>query len=393
MVYKDFQGLKLSQLGFGTMRLPCLEDGSINIPYVEEMTDLAIKQGVNYFDTAYPYHGGMSEVVISKALSKYPREIYYLADKYPGHQIAQSYDPAEIFEDQLKKCDVDYFDFYLLHNVYESSIDVYLDPKWGIIDYFKEQKRLGRIKHLGFSTHGDLATMTRFLDAVGKDMEFCQIQLNWIDWTLQDAKSKVQLLNERNISIWVMEPLRGGKLCSLGESDLLRLKALRANETVPAWSFRFLQGIDGVTVVLSGMSNIDQMRDNVLTFTEDKPLSGEEVTVLLDIAEGMKDSVPCTGCRYCVDSCPMGLDIPTLIASYNEISYAATTNSAMKYETVAKEKHPMSCIGCGACAAMCPQHIDIPNVLKDLTARLEAIPKWSDICREREEAAKRFRKL
>ncbi len=391
MIYSDFCGKHLSQLGFGTMRLPCLADGSIDYAQVEAMTDMAIKAGVNYFDTAYPYHGGKSEIVISQILKKYPRESYYLADKYPGHQIADTYNPAEIFEDQLKKCGVDYFDFYLLHNVYENSVDVYLDPQWGIVDYFKEQKRLGRIKHLGFSAHGSAEVMERFLDAVGEDMEFCQIQLNWMDWTLQEAKQKVELLNLRNIPIWVMEPLRGGALCKLSKNDVSRLKALRNNEGIPAWSFRFLQSVSGVAVVLSGMSDINQMADNLNTFTESKPLDNDEFAALLDIAEGMKDSVPCTGCKYCVDSCPMSLDIPMMMAGYNELTFAATTNSAMKFEFLPEDKKPANCIGCGACASMCPQHIDIPDIVAKLNAELDKIPKWADICRERAEAAKRLK--
>ena len=202
MMTDDFQGKQLSRLGFGTMRLPTNADGSIDEARVAEMTAYALEHGVNYFDTAYPYHGGESERVIGRVLSKYPRNSYYLATKYPGHQIISTgYDPAEIFEEQLKKCGVEYFDFYLLHNVYEKSMEVYLDPQWGIVDYFKEQKRLGRIKHLGFSCHAETKGLKEFLDVCGEDMEFCQIQLNWLDWTLQDAKGKYELLTKRGIPV------------------------------------------------------------------------------------------------------------------------------------------------------------------------------------------------
>ena len=181
MIYCEFQGKQLSQLGFGAMRLPT-ENGAIDEKQVEAMVDAAMAQGVNYFDTAWPYHGGLSEVVMGRVLAKYPRDSWYLANKYPGHQVAETYNPAAIFEEQLRKCGVEYFDFYLLHNVCESSLPVYLDPQWGIIDYFKEQKRLGRIKHLGFSSHGALNNLRQFLDIAGVDMEFCQIQLNYLDW-------------------------------------------------------------------------------------------------------------------------------------------------------------------------------------------------------------------
>lgn len=392
MIYNDFRDKKLSALGFGTMRLPLAEGGAVDEAKVAEMVKYAMDNGVNYFDTAYPYHGGQSEIVIGKALSAYPRDSYYLATKYPGHQISSSYDPAAIFEEQLKKCGVEYFDFYLLHNVYENSVQTYLDPQWGIIDYFVEQKKLGRIKHLGFSSHGTVECMRAFLDKAGDVMEFCQIQLNWLDWTLQDAKTKVELLNERNIPVWVMEPVRGGRLCKLDEKDEETLKALRPEETVPGWGFRFLQGIPGVTVTLSGMSNMQQMEENVQTFAENKPLDPAETEALFAIAEGMKNSVPCTGCRYCVDQCPMGLDIPLLMATCSELRFSPAINISMRLEGLPAEKQPSACIACGKCAKMCPQGIDIPGVMQELAEKLKTLPKWTDICRQREEAAKKLRK-
>ena len=389
MMTNDFQGRQLSRLGFGTMRLPTNADGSIDEAQVTEMTAYAIAHGVNYFDTAYPYHGGESERVIGRVLSKYPRDSYYLATKYPGHQISSTgYNPAEIFEEQLKKCGVEYFDFYLLHNVYEKSMEVYLDPQWGIVDYFKEQKRLGRIKHLGFSCHAETKGLKEFLDVCGEDMEFCQIQLNWLDWTLQDAKGKYDLLTRRGIPVWVMEPVRGGRLASLSDAEEAKLKALRPEDSIASWGFRFLQGLPNVKMVLSGMSNMEQMLDNVKTFTEDKPLSEEETALLLDIAEGMKDSIPCTACRYCCDGCPAGLDIPGLISTYNEIRFSPAVNVAMRIEFMPEDKKPTACIGCGQCIQMCPQNIDVPGALKDFAEKLSKLPSWAEICRQRELAAK-----
>ena len=388
MIYTDFQDKKLSQLGFGTMRLP-MADGVIDEAQVADMVRLAMENGVNYFDTAWPYHGGESERVIGRVLAQYPRESWYLATKYPGHQISSSYVPAAIFEEQLCKCGVEYFDFYLLHNVYENSIDTYLDPKWGIIDYFREQKRLGRIRHLGFSCHGCVENLRAFLDAAGDDMEFCQIQLNWLDWTLQNAKEKVALLNERSIPIWVMEPVRGGRLCQLNEQDEATLRKLRPEAGMPEWGFRFLQDIPGVTMILSGMSSMDQLQDNLRTFARRKPLTEAETAVLLNIAEGMKDSVPCTACRYCTPHCPMGLDIPLLLATYNELRFSPAIKVAMRLEGLPADKQTSACIGCGACAAICPQRIDIPAAMKDLAEKLAGIPKWTDICRQREEAARK----
>jgi len=390
MITKQFQNKRLPLLGFGTMRLPLNTDGSIDEAQVAGMTRYAMEHGVNYFDTAYPYHNGDSERVMGRILSEYPRDSYYLATKYPGHQlISTGYNPAEIFEKQLEKCGVEYFDFYLLHNVYEKSMETYLDPRWGIIDYFKEQKRQGRIKHLGFSTHARTNCLKEFLDLYGADMEFCQIQLNYLDWTLQDAKEKYDLLTEYNIPVWVMEPVRGGKLAKLDAETESRLKALRPDESVAAWGFRFLQGLPNVTMILSGMSNMKQMQDNIKTFSEEKPLTGEEQALLLDIAEGMKDSVPCTACRYCVDGCPMGLDIPTFLATYNELRIAPSTNAVMHIEFTEESKKPSACIACGKCTRICPQNIDIPGALKDLSDKISKLPTWTDICRQREEAAKK----
>ena len=388
MIYSTFQEKQLSLLGFGTMRLPMLSDGSIDEPQVKEMTRYAIEHGVNYFDTAYPYHNSESERVIGRILRDYPRDSFYLATKYPGHQIlSNGYHPADIFEEQLEKCGVDYFDFYLLHNVYEKSIETYLDPRWGIIDYFKEQKRLGRIKHLGFSSHAKTKGLQEFLEACGEDMEFCQIQLNYLDWTLQDAKGKCELLAKYNIPIWVMEPVRGGKLAKLDETNEATLKALRPDESIPAWGFRFLQGLPNVQMILSGMSNMEQMKDNVKTFTEQKPLSDAETKLLLDIAEGMKDSIPCTACRYCCDGCPMGLDIPTLLSTYNEVRLLPTINAVMHIEFMDENKKPSACIRCGKCTRICPQNIDVPTALEDLTERIKKLPSWKEICWEREAAA------
>ena len=390
MIFSEFQNEKLSLLGFGAMRLPCLADGSIDEQQVAEMTQMAMDAGVNYFDTAYPYHGGQSERVMGRVLSKYPRVSYKLATKYPGHQILSSgYNPAEIFEEQLQKCGVDYFDFYLLHNVNEKSMEVYMDPQWGIVDYFKEQKRLGRIRHLGFSSNAQVEGLEKFLDYRGGDMEFCQIQLNYMDWTLQKARQKYELLTARGIPVWVMEPVRGGKLASLSQADSAKLKALRPEATDASWGFRFLQGLPNVKMILSGMSNLEQMKDNLSTFAQREPLNESETEMMLSIAQGMMDLVPCTACRYCCEGCPKGLDIPALLSVYNELRVSSTVNAAMRVEFLPEEKKPTACIACGKCARSCPQNIDIPAALKALSEKLATIPSWAETCRQREAAAKR----
>ena len=389
MIYSKIGNQEISKLGFGTMRLPLLEDKSIDQDQVQKMVDLAIENGVNYFDTAWPYHGGLSEKSIAQALSKYPRDKYLLADKYPGHQISSEYKPAEIFEKQLEKCNVEYFDYYLLHNIYENDIDVYEDPKWGIIDYFLEQKKLGRIKHLGFSSHAYADNLEKFLDRHPGIFEFCQIQLNYVDWDLQDAKRKVDILNNHNIPILVMEPVRGGKLANFDEQINNKLKSLRPDSSIASWAFNFLLNVKGVSVILSGMSNIEQMKDNIKTFNENKPLNDSETDLVFEIAKPMSNSVPCTKCRYCTQGCPMGLDIPNLLAIYNELKVAQAVNAIMYLDTLDSSKLPSACLKCGACKQICPQNIDIPIILDELTKTINVIPKWAEICKQREEEAKR----
>ena len=322
MIYMDFKGLKLSALGFGTMRLP-VKNGvysDIDEEKVAEMFSYAIAHGVNYFDTAWGYHEGNSEIAVGKALSAYPRDSFYLATKFPGYDLSNMGKVEEIFEAQLKKCGVGYFDFYLIHNVCEMNIDAYLnEEKYGTVTYLKKQRENGRIKYLGFSAHGDLGVMRRFLDAYGKDMEFCQLQINYLDWSFQNAKGKVALLDEWHIPVWVMEPLRGGKLAT-------------------------------------------------------QPVNEEERAALFGIAAHMtgKTSLPCTACRYCTGHCPKHLDIPEIIRLYNEYSFTGGGFIApMVLGTMPHEKWPDACIGCRSCEKVCPQQIRISEMMKDFSARLK----------------------
>lgn len=377
MIYKNFQDIRLSALGMGAMRLPTGENGAdINEAATAEMIDYAMENGVNYYDTAWGYHDGNSETVMGRVLAGYPRNSFYLATKFPGYDLSNMDKVEEIFEKQLEKCGVEYFDFYLFHNVCEMNIDAYLDPKYGIYDYLVKQKANGRIRHLGFSAHGSYEVMERFLTAYGEKMEFCQIQLNWLDWSFQDAKSKVELLKEHQIPIWVMEPLRGGKLASLAPEYEEKLNVLRPSEDVPAWAFRFLQSIDGVTMVLSGMSNMEQLKKNIATFETEKKLSGEEMDALLGVAEMIlkEKRLPCTACRYCTSHCPKGLDIPALIELYNEHNFTGSGFLApMALMAVPQEKQPSACVGCKSCEAVCPQQIKISEAMADFTSKLQPV--------------------
>ncbi|MBQ7654351.1 MAG: aldo/keto reductase, partial [Clostridia bacterium] len=328
--------------------------------------DYAIKNGLNYFDTAWGYHDGQSEPMIGKILADYPRDSFLLASKFPGYDLSNMPKVREIFEKQLERCRVDHFDFYLFHNVCETNIDAYLDPKYEIYDYLIEQKKNGRIRHLGFSCHGHYEVLERFLKAYGKDMEFCQLQINYLDWHFQEADKKVELLKQYDIPVWIMEPLRGGALASLSKENEAKLKALRPDESISAWAFRFLQTLPEVIVSLSGMSSLEQLKENMETYKEEKPLSNEEMTALLSIADSMmkKGTVPCTACRYCTTHCPMQLDIPYLLSLYNEHIYTGGGFIApMAISALDEDKRPSACIGCGSCAAVCPQQIDIPEVM------------------------------
>ncbi|HIR51770.1 MAG TPA: aldo/keto reductase [Candidatus Avoscillospira avicola] len=375
MIYKDFQGMKLSALGMGCMRLPVVngDDAVVDQAAVEKMVALAMERGVNYYDTAWGYHAGHSEEAIGRALAAYPREQFCLADKFPGYDLSNMGKVQEIFEAQLKKCQVSYFDFYLFHNVCEMNIDYYLDPQYGILSYLLEQKRNGRIRHLGFSCHGTLPVLKRFLEAYGQHMEFCQLQLNYIDWVFQGGREKVALLEQYGIPVWVMEPLRGGRLARLREQEAAVLRDLNPQRPIPAWAFRFLQRIPSVVVTLSGMSDLAQLQDNLDTFETDEPLTEQEWERVLALGKEMTDpqALNCTACHYCVSHCPQGLDIPHLLALYNEHRFTGGGFIApMALSAIAPDKQPSACVGCRSCEAVCPQQLKISEAMADFAAML-----------------------
>ncbi len=376
MIYRKFKDKELSALGMGAMRLPVIDgdDNKVDAPKVEEMVSYAMEKGINYYDTAWGYHGGNSETVMGEALSRYPRESFYLADKFPGYDLSNMDKVEEIFEKQLEKCQVEYFDFYLFHNVCEMNIDEYLNEDHGIMEYLWKQKENGRIKHLGFSVHGSFDVARRFLEKYGDRMEFCQIQLNYLDLTFQHADEKLKLLEEYGIPVWVMEPLRGGRLANLTDDQISRLKALRPDESAVGWAFRFLQSVPQVVVTLSGMSSFDQMKDNIAIFEKDAPLNDDEKGALQDIADDMlKEKVlPCTVCHYCTSHCPQGLDIPELLKLYNEHAFTGGGFIApMALSAIPDDKKPSACIGCRSCEAVCPQQIKISEAMADFSEKLK----------------------
>ncbi|MDR2571212.1 MAG: aldo/keto reductase [Oscillospiraceae bacterium] len=388
MIYKEFKNLKLSTLGYGGMRLPVDEStGKLCPKKAEEAVDHAYNNGVNFFDTAYFYHSGESESALGKMLAKYPRDTWYLADKMPGNffEIVDGKivvdigwanlgrkvynNPAEIFEYQLNKCAVEYFDFYMLHNVAESTYDIYTDEKLGLVDYVLKEKEAGRIKHLGFSSHGRHGIIEKFLNKYDC-FEFALLQINYLDWSLQEANKKYDILTKRNIPIFVMEPVRGGMLAAPGTEAEKVLKTVRPSDTPASWAFRFLQSLPNVSVIVSGMSKLEHLKENLELFSKDDPMSEEEKVALQKVVDGMASFVPCTDCRYCCGTCPQNLDIPLLISTYNEAAHAVSWHVEDILNTLPDEKKPQACIDCGVCNPLCPQNIDIAEIMKKFSALL-----------------------
>lgn len=365
MKYNSFCGENVSRLGMGNMRLPTLDDGSIDYESAEAIIDKLYNAGVNYFDTAYVYHRGESETFLGKALKKYPRDGFFVATKY---NCRANPDYKEVFEEQLKRLDMDHIDFYLIHAISDNSVDTYLTN--GCIDYFIEQKSIGRIRHLGFSFHGSLDTLHRVLAA--HTWDFAQIQFNYLDWLEFDAKAQYEIITSKDIPIIVMEPVRGGRLASLTPETDTELKSIHPYRSIASWAFRFVMGFGNVKVILSGMSTVEQAEDNIITFSYDDALSLEERELLFSVCDMFKKeiSAPCTACKYCVDDCPMEINIPEMMTIYNKykLNGKGELRAFKNYEHSA-----VDCIGCGACSEHCPQTIDIPALMTDMTAAYETL--------------------
>ena len=375
MLYKNLNGVELNALGLGCMRLPQKSENGADIDEVAlgEMVDYAISKGVNYFDTAWVYHQGKSEEFIGRALAKYPRESFYVATKFPGFSADFWGRGKEIFEEQLRRLGMDYVDYYLIHNVSEYNVEQYMDTeKYGDVEYMISEKKAGRIKHLGFSTHGTLATMKKFLDKYASEMEFCQIQLNYLDYKLQSAKEKIELIRSYGLGVWVMEPVRGGRLAALEPEYAAKLDALRPGVSAPEWAFRFLQTIPEVVVTLSGMSNMQQLSENIETFESEKSLNAAEWQAVMEIADDMiaKKTLPCTSCRYCTPYCAQGLEIPQMIKLYNAQMYPENVGEVRaQIKAMPDEQKPSACIACRACEDVCPQNIKISEMMAEMAKR------------------------
>ncbi len=365
----------MSKLGFGLMRLP-EQNGNIDLDRVSQMVDDYMKAGLNYFDTAYVYHGGKSEVAAREAVVKrYPRESFMLATKLPAWEIHGKEDVERIFNEQLERAGVDFFDFYLLHSIEDgANYDTYVKYdcfRWGV-----EKKAEGKIRHFGFSFHGSPELLTEVLDA-HPEVEFVQIQLNYLDRTNPVVRSQelYDILHERNIPIIVMEPVRGGMLASMDPENEARFKALRPDASIASWALRYVASLPGVMTILSGMSTEDQVRDNLKTFTEFEPVTQEEMKVINEVTESIL-SVPqigCTACKYCVDGCPMKISIPDVFRTINTIRRYPDDWRSKNFYGGLLDRHGRAadCVACGQCEKVCPQHLPISSLMKEAAEILD----------------------
>ena len=370
MEYRSYRDTdcRPSLLGLGCMRLPTLEPGGTAIDYARAgaLVDEAVRGGITYFDVAYPYHGGGAEKFIGAALEKYPRESFYLATKMPLWKLETQEDMEQVFNEQLANCRVDYFDFYLCHAVDAERFEKI--RRIGAFEFLARKKAEGKIRRLGFSFHDKPAVLRAICAAYPWD--FAQLQLNYLDWTVQRAREQYEILQEYGLPCIVMEPVRGGALASLCPEAEAVLKAKAPGRSIASWAIRFAASLPGVLVVLSGMSSEEQLADNLAAMSPFQPLTKSEQNALTRAVRIDKRAqrIPCTGCRYCMP-CPFGVDIPGLFKAYNRCAAAKSTGRFLKESgDIPAAARPAACRACGKCARVCPQHIGIPEDMAKLRA-------------------------
>ncbi len=373
MIYNDFKGLMISDLGFDTKRLPIIDECNADIDEErsEELIDYALSHGVNYFDTASNFHEGKAAPFLGKVLSKHPRDSYFIANKFPGYALKNMSEVEDIFERQLEECRVDFFDFYLLQNVDEVSVDAYLSPSNKVMQYLLLQKEKGRIRHLGIHTNGKIRAIERFLRRYGDGIEFAQMQLNYLDWSLIGAKDRLEFLRQNSLPIWATGPLRNGQLTKLEKTYEDTLKCFRPQETTVGWAYRFVQSTAAVKTIISGFTDLDQLKSDIALFEGDvRLLNGKEAAILLSIVEDAlsRKLINCTTCRNCTEYCYHRLDIPMLIDLYNEYKLTQSVEFITRpWSTIPEDKRPSKCLGCGACEKVCPQEIKVSEIMKELS--------------------------
>lgn len=363
-------GIETSLLGFGCMRFPVTKDGKIDEPEAEKMLDKAIAQGVNYIDTAYPYHNGDSETFVGKALKKYPRDSFYLATKLPVWLVKTAEDVDRYCAEQLKKLQTDYIDFYLLHNIGRDGWEQF--KALGGVERLEALREQGKIRYIGFSCHDSYEGFAEVLN--DRDWDFCQIQFNYMDTEEQAGLKGYELAAQKNIPMIVMEPVRGGSLASFAEDITAKFRAMDAEASIASFALRWVAGYPNVRVVLSGMSTMEQVEDNLRTFSSFKPLSEAEKQGITDIVTTLRSRVQngCTGCRYCMP-CPFGVDIPGTFQAWNSYHMYENYNVVKwSWENNIGEAHqPKNCVKCGKCEAACPQKLHIREDLEKAQADLD----------------------
>lgn len=369
MNYTQFCGERVSTLGMGNMRLPTTDGnpvGKVDYEASSKMIEECFSRGINYFDTAYVYHGGDSERFLGEALSTHKRDTFYLATKF---LVSANKDYKAVFAEQLSRLRTDYIDYYLIHSIQDNNASLYIDG--GAIDYFLEQQRAGRVRHLGFSFHASLPILERYLSH--HKWDFVQIQLNYLDYYFGSAKAEYELIKKAGLPIVVMEGVRGGALAKLPSEDKKTLCALHPEWSDAAWALRWVKSLPGVAVVLSGMHDTEQIKDNCKTFSDPVLMSDADCKAIQSVAEHLHSTitVPCTSCRYCTPTCPQGLDIPALLSIFNEHEYSLDwlkPSIAQKFNDFPADKRASSCVSCGECTTHCPQSIDIPCVMQKIAA-------------------------
>lgn len=365
---KRFKNIEISRLGLGNMRLPCKtpikREANPLIDYnkAQELVDMAYENGVNYFDTAYMYHAGKSEKFIGQALKKYPRESYYLADKLPIWMCKRPADMQKIFDKQLQRTGIDCFDFYLLHALDKGNFEKC--EKYGAYDFLIEKQKQGLIKNIGFSFHGTIDDLKTIVAA--HHWDFAQIQMNYLDWKNQDAKTQYEILTEAGIPVIVMEPVRGGKLADVPNRVEELFKNNAPDKSIASWAIRFCATHDNVLTILSGMNAKEQMLDNLQSLTDFVPMTDVELKICQNAASIINESeiIPCTGCDYCAD-CPKSVKISTIFDVYNKLKTGEYTADQAKEKYAQIDVNHTQCVACGKCKEHCPQSIDIPKMLSE----------------------------
>lgn len=366
MEYRKFEklGVSPSLLGFGCMRFPLNPDGSICEEEAEKMVDTAIQAGVTYIDTAYPYHNGDSEPFLGRILKKYNRKDYFLATKLPIWNVKTLDDAKRLFDEQLQRLDTEYVDFYLLHCLDKEKWQTVLDLN--LIPYFEELKAQGKIRFFGFSFHDDFEVFEQI--ATYRKWDFCQIQYNYVDTDIQAGDKGYALTESLGIPLVIMEPVKGGSLSFLPDDIAASLKAERPDSSISSWALRWVASKPNVKVVLSGMSTMEQVEDNLHTFGKFEPLTEKETNLIAKTADNIKKRAKngCTGCAYCMP-CPFGVDIPKNFRIWNELSMYGNKEKAKQafFHDLNSAARADQCQKCGKCETVCPQGISIRENLAE----------------------------